>query len=187
MTTRSEITEANNCITTAGKCLALEWLFLRIRGGAVVMTPTPAGLQAYKKKQKSSKSTTPSQQADTRHETNPSLLRLRKKLATGCIRYIRLQALSGRQINLVQQRACAYCLESGNYILQRTDYPRSCCSSTEKHVLQMLETQSVAQAKAAARAKTAIRQAAQADLEPLTRAQMLAKYATHLPMACSHV
>ena len=39
----------------------------------------------------------------------------------------------------------------------------------------MLETQSTAQAKAAARAKIAIRQAAQADLEPLTRAQLLAR------------
>ena len=52
-----------------------------------------------------------------------------------------------------------------------------CCSLTEKHVLRMLETQTAAQALQAAKAKAVIDQAARADRDPLTHAQVLAGYA----------
>ena len=53
----------------------------------------------------------------------------------------------------------------------------SCCSSTERHVLHMLETQTATQAQAAARAKAAIKRAAQLDHEPLNSAQIEARCA----------
>ncbi|KAL3133988.1 hypothetical protein ABBQ32_008428 [Trebouxia sp. C0010 RCD-2024] len=58
----------------------------------------------------------------------------------------------------------------------RDKLEKGCISSVERSVLHVLESQTAAQAQAAARAKAAINRAAQADYEPLTVAQTEARF-----------
>ena len=134
------------------------------------MAAPPAGLQAYQKREKHTQLKR-SFQAHTPQVPDSALQRLRNKLDKGCIRYICPQC---RSAELPRIGSIYFCLSE----LQQS-YTAYCYSSTERHVLRMLETQTATQAQAAANAKAAIKRAAQAERDPLTSAQIEARCAWH--------